>query len=147
VTVAPPHSQHGARHADHADHAGHAGHAGHADHAAQFRERFWWCLVLSIPVVAFSGMFADLIGYTRPAGTGWVSPAFGIIVFGYGGVPFLKGAAHEIRMRQPGMMLLISLGISVAFVASLTTSLHLGSFDLDFWWELALLIDVMLLGH
>jgi len=92
-------------------------------------------------------MFADLIGYTRPAGTGWVSPAFGIIVFGYGGVPFLKGAAHEIRMRQPGMMLLISLGISVAFVASLTTSLHLGSFDLDFWWELALLIDVMLLGH
>ena len=125
----------------------HAGHAGHADHAAQFRERFWWSLALSVPVVAFSGMFADLVGYTRPAGTGWISPLFGIAVFAYGGVPFLKGAAHEIRARQPGMMLLIGLAITVAFTASLATSLHVSSFDLDFWWELALLIDVMLLGH
>ena len=100
-----------------------------------------------MPVVAFSGMFADLIGYTLPARTGWISPTFGIIVFAYGGVPFLKGAAHEVRTRQPGMMLLIGLAISVAFVASLATSLHVSSFDLDFWWELALLIDVMLLGH
>ena len=121
--------------------------AGHADHAAQFRERFWWSLGLSVPVVAFSGMFADLVGYTRPAGTGWISPVFGIAVFAYGGVPFLKGAAHEIRVRQPGMMLLIGLAITVAFTASLATSLHVSSFDLDFWWELALLIDVMLLGH
>jgi Cu2+-exporting ATPase len=120
---------------------------GHADHAAQFRERFWWSLALSVPVVAFSGMFADLIGYTTPAGTGWISPLFGIVVFGYGGVPFLKGAGHELRVRQPGMMLLIGLAISVAFVASLVTSLHVSSFELDFWWELALLIDVMLLGH
>ena len=124
-----------------------AHHAGHADHAAQFRERFWWSLGLSVPVVAFSGMFADLVGYTRPAGTGWISPVFGIAVFAYGGVPFLKGAAHEIRARQPGMMLLIGLAITVAFTASLATSLHVSSFDLDFWWELALLIDVMLLGH
>jgi P-type Cu2+ transporter len=124
-----------------------ATHDGHADHAAQFRERFWWSLALSVPVVAFSGMFADLIGYTRPSGTGWISPLFGIVVFGYGGVPFLKGAAHELRVRQPGMMLLIGLAIAVAFVASLATSLHVSSFDLDFWWELALLIDVMLLGH
>ncbi|MDQ1510623.1 MAG: P-type Cu2+ transporter [Actinomycetota bacterium] len=131
-----------------AQHPGHgAAHDGHADHAAQFRERFWWSLALSIPVVAFSGVFADLIGYTRPAGTGWISPLFGVVVFGYGGVPFLKGAAHELRVRQPGMMLLIGLAISVAFIASLTTSLHVSSFDLDFWWELALLIDVMLLGH
>ena len=132
--------------AEHDTHHG-ANHAGHGDHAAQFRERFWLSLALSVPVVAFSGMFADLIGYTRPAGTGWISPLFGIIVFGYGGVPFLKGAAHELRVRQPGMMLLIGLAISVAFVASLATSLHVSSFDLDFWWELALLIDVMLLGH
>ena len=68
-------------------------------------------------------------------------------MFAYGGVPFLKGAAHEIRARQPGMMLLIGLAITVAFTASLATSLHVSSFDLDFWWELALLIDVMLLGH
>ncbi|MDQ1448521.1 MAG: P-type Cu2+ transporter [Actinomycetota bacterium] len=136
-TVAPDvqHAHHGATH------------DGHADHAAQFRERFWLSLALSVPVVAFSGMFADLIGYTRPSGTGWISPLFGIVVFGYGGVPFLKGAGHELRVRQPGMMLLIGLAISVAFIASLATSLHVSSFDLDFWWELALLIDVMLLGH
>jgi Cu2+-exporting ATPase len=137
-STATGHAGHGATHADH---------GGHADHAAQFRERFWWSLALSVPVVAFSGMFADLIGYTLPAGTGWISPTFGIIVFAYGGVPFLKGAAHELRTRQPGMMLLIGLAISVAFIASLATSLHVSTFDLDFWWELALLIDVMLLGH
>ena len=122
-------------------------HTDHADHAAQFRERFWWSLALSVPVVAFSGMFADLVGYTLPAGTGWISPLFGVAVFAYGGVPFLRGAADEIRARQPGMMLLIGLAITVAFTASLATSLHVSSFDLDFWWELALLIDVMLLGH
>src|SRR3954447_21392487 len=98
--------------------------AEHRDHAAQFRERFWWSLALSIPVVAFSGMFADLFGYTLPARTGWISPLFGIVVFLYGGVPFLRGAAHELRVRQPGMMLLIGLAISVAFVASVATSLH-----------------------
>ena len=104
--------------------AHHAGHAGHADHAAQFRERFWWSLALSVPVVAFSGHVRRPVGYTRPAGTGWISPLFGIAVFAYGGVPFLKGAAHEIRARQPGMMLLIGLAITVAFIASLATSLH-----------------------
>jgi Cu2+-exporting ATPase len=129
----------------HANAAGH--HGGHGDHVAQFRDRFWWSLVLSVPVVAFSGMFTDLVGYTRPAGTGWVSPLFGTVVFVYGGAPFLKGAVTELRARQPGMMLLIGLAITVAFTASLATSLHVGEADLDFWWELALLIDVMLLGH
>ncbi len=119
----------------------------HGDHAAQFRERFWWSLVLAVPVVAFSAMFADLVGYTRPAGTGWISPLFGTIVFVYGGAPFLKGAVDEARARLPGMMLLIGLAITVAYVASLATSLHIAAVDLDFWWELALLIDVMLLGH
>jgi Cu2+-exporting ATPase len=122
-------------------------HGAHTDHVAQFRDRFWWCLLLSVPVVAFSAMFADLVGYTRPAGTGWISPLFGTIIFFYGGAPFLKGAVGEVRARQPGMMLLIGLAIAVAFVSSLATSFHVGSFDLDFWWELALLIDVMLLGH
>src|SRR3954471_1526693 len=120
---------------------------GHADHAAQFRDRFWWSLVLSVPVVGFSGMFADLVGYSRPSGTGWVSPVFGTIVFVYGGAPFLRGAVTEMRARQPGMMLLIGLAITVAYVASLATSMRVGGVDLDFWWELALLIDVMLLGH
>ncbi len=135
-------------HADHAD-AGHAhhGHGAHGDHAAQFKDRFWWSVVLSVPVVAFSRMFAELVGYHRPAGTGWVAPVLGTLVFLYGGRPFLTGAVAELRAREPGMMLLIGLAISVAFVASLATSLHIGGVDLDFWWELALLVDIMLLGH
>src|SRR5262245_42562587 len=102
----------------HDEHAVHE----HHDHAAQFRDRFWWSLGLSVPVVAFSSMFADLVGYTRPAGTGWISPLFGTIVFAYGGVPFLTGAVSEVRARQPGMMLLIGLAITVAFSASWATS-------------------------
>ena len=103
--------------------------------------------MLSIPVVGFSEMFSDLLGYSLPAGTAWISPVFGIVVFLYGGWPFLSGAVGEIRSRQPGMMLLIGLAIMVAFVASLATSLGIGDVDLDFWWELALLIVIMLLGH
>ncbi len=119
----------------------------HGDHAAQFRDRFWGSLLLAVPVVAFSGMFADLLGYSLPAGTGWVSPVLGTVVFLYGGWPFLTGAVAEIRDRQPGMMLLVALAITVAFGASAATSLDVGGLDLDFWWELALLVVIMLLGH
>ncbi len=119
----------------------------HGDHVAQFRDRFWWSLALAVPVVVFSPMFADLVGYDLPSRTGWVAPLFGTIIFVYGGRPFLVGAAHELRARQPGMMLLIGLAITVAFVASWATTLHIGDLDLDFWWELALLIVIMLLGH
>jgi Cu2+-exporting ATPase len=140
-------------HGTHADHhdghhgGGHMGHAGHGDHAAQFRDRFWWSLLLALPVVGFSSMFGDLLGYTLPAGTGWVSPMLGTVVFFYGGWPFLTGAVSELRSRQPGMMLLVAMAITVAFVASGLTSLGVGGFDLDFWWELALLVVIMLLGH
>ncbi len=92
-------------------------------------------------------MFADLVGYTRPAGTDWISPVLGTVIFFYGGWPFLSGGVSEIRARQPGMMLLIALAITVAFTASLATSLGVGNIDLDFWWELALLVVIMLLGH
>src|SRR5258708_1089134 len=102
----------------HAQHSS-TSHGGHADHVAQFRDRFWWCVLLSVPVAAFSAMFADLIGYTPPSGTGWISPLLGSIAFFYGGAPFLEGAVRELRARQPGMMLLIGLAITVAFVASL----------------------------
>src|SRR5436190_12708186 len=136
------HDQH--EHAGHDD--GHAGHD-HSVHAAQFRDRFWWSLVLAVPIVVFSEMFSDLLGYDRPSGTAWVSPVLGVILFFYGGWPFLKGGVDEARARQPGMMLLIALAICVAFVASLATSLGIGDLDLDFWWELALLIVIMLLGH
>jgi Cu2+-exporting ATPase len=92
-------------------------------------------------------MFSDLLGYVPPENTGWISPVLGTVVFFYGGWPFLTGAWSEIRSRQPGMMLLITLAITVSFVASAATSLGIGSLDLDFWWELALLVVIMLLGH
>jgi P-type Cu2+ transporter len=138
---------HGADHGEQQDHGSHGGHAGHADHAAMFRSRFWLTLVLSVPVVAYSAMFQRLLHYTAPTfpGSDWVSPILGTAVFFYGGWPFMTGAISEIRTRQPGMMLLIGLAITVAFVASWAT--EFGAVDLDFWWELAALIAVMLLGH
>jgi Cu2+-exporting ATPase len=112
-----------------------------------FRSKFWLTLALTVPVVYFSHMFQMLIGYEAIAfpGSEWVAPVLGTIIFVYGGGPFLTGAVEEIRGRQPGMMLLIGLAISVAFGASWAT--ELGAVDLDFWWELAALIAIMLLGH
>jgi P-type Cu2+ transporter len=136
------HARHEHEHGGH----GHDGHD-HRDHAAQFRDRFWWSLLLALPVVGFSPMFADILGYSVPAGTAWISPVLGTAVFFYGGWPFLTGAVAEVRARQPGMMLLVALAITVAFVASGLTSLGIGGLDLDFWWELALLVVIMLLGH
>ncbi|MEH6822223.1 MAG: HAD-IC family P-type ATPase, partial [Dietzia psychralcaliphila] len=77
----------------------------------------------------------------------WVSPVFGTVMYAWGGSPFLSGAVSEIRSRAPGMMLLIALAITVAFIASMGASLGLLDHQLDFWWELALLIVIMLLGH
>ncbi len=124
-------------------------HGGHGDHAAQFKDRFWISLALAVPVVFFSEMFADLLGYLRPdfPGAGLIAPVLGTVIFVYGGQPFLTGGWSELKSRRPGMMLLISMAITVAFVASWVTTLQLGGFDLDFWWELALLIVIMLLGH
>ena len=126
---------------------GHGEHAGHS--ATMFRDRFWWSLILSVPVVFFSPMFADLLGYNSPEipGAYWIPPVLGTIIFLYGGTPFLKGAMTELKSRQPGMMLLIAMAITVAFIASWVTTLGLGGFHLDFWWELALLVTIMLLGH
>jgi len=112
-----------------------------------FRSKFWLTLLLTVPVVYFSDMFQMLLGYSAPTfpGSEWIAPILGTIIFIYGGEPFLTGALDEIRSRQPGMMLLIGLAISVAFIASWAT--ELGAVDLDFWWELAALIAIMLLGH
>jgi Cu2+-exporting ATPase len=114
-----------------------------------FRRRFWFSLVLSVPVVVFSHMMAELFGYTRPdfPGMTWIAPILGTVIFVYGGMPFLTGGWAELKSRRPGMMLLIAMAISVAFVASWVTTLGIGGFNLDFWWELALLIVIMLLGH
>jgi P-type Cu2+ transporter len=128
-------------------HGDHGGHGGHGDHAAQFRDRFWLSLVLTVPVIAYSEMVQEWLRFTPPAfpGSQWVAPVLGTIVFLYGGRPFLEGGLAELRSRQPGMMLLISLAILVAFGASVATLF--GAFELEFWWELALLITIMLLGH
>ncbi|WP_081602093.1 copper-translocating P-type ATPase [Corynebacterium halotolerans] len=136
------HDQHDEHHVhDHGEHAGHS--------VAMFRNRFWWSLVLSVPVVFFSPMFAEIIGYQIPEfpGSTWIAPILGTVIFFYGGLPFLKGGWTELRSRQPGMMLLIAMAITVAFVASWITTLGIGGFHLDFWWELALLVTIMLLGH
>jgi Cu2+-exporting ATPase len=135
----------------HTDHTGHgAGHgAGHGDHVAQFRRLFWVMLLLMLPVLGFSGMFAALLGYDLPDApwAAWISPLLGTVMFAWGGRPFLTGAVGELRSRTPGMMLLIALAITVAFLASWGASLGLLGMELDFWWELALLIVIMLLGH
>jgi Cu2+-exporting ATPase len=112
-----------------------------------FRDRFWICLALTIPVVIYSPMVQEWFGYTAPTfpGSDWIAPVLGTVIFVYGGLPFLRGGVQEARDRQPGMMLLIAMAITVAYVASLATTL--GWFDLDFWWELAALITIMLLGH
>ncbi|MDI9907199.1 heavy metal translocating P-type ATPase [Rhodococcus sp. IEGM 1406] len=127
----------------------HGAHGGHADHAAQFRTLFAVMLVIAVPVVAADAMFADLVGYTLPENSlvEWISPVLGTVMYFWGGKPFLTGAVAEIRSRQPGMMLLIALAITVAFFASWAASLHWVDHTLDFWWELALLIVIMLLGH
>ena len=137
-------------HAGHDSHQEHGDrHAGHGAHGEMFREKFWVSLLLSVPVVAFSHMFADLVGYMVPdfPGASWIPPVLGTAIFVYGGAPFLTGGWAELKSRRPGMMLLISMAITVAFLASWVTTLGLGGFNLDFWWELALLIVIMLLGH
>jgi Cu2+-exporting ATPase len=128
-------------------HQGHRGHDKHAGHRVEmFRRRFWWSLLLSVPVVVTSHMVMDWFGYELDFyGMEWVGPVLGSIVFVWGGWPFLEGGRRELQDRQPGMMLLIAMAITVAYGASMATSLD--RFDLDFWWELSLLVTIMLLGH
>jgi Cu2+-exporting ATPase len=104
-------------------------------------------LLLTVPTVIYSSMAQDVLGYTAPqfAGDTFVAPLFGTAVFLYGGPVFLRGGWDELRSRQPGMMLLISMGLLVAFGASVAT--ELGWIDVDLWFELATLVTIMLLGH
>jgi Cu2+-exporting ATPase len=143
------HHEHGHQgHGGHDGHGGH-GHGGHGDHVAQFRRLFWIMLLLAIPVVGLSPMFAAILRYPLPdvPGLEWVSPVLGTVMFAWGGRPFLTGAVDELRARKPGMMLLIALAITVAFLSSWAANLGLIDRELDFWWELALLLVIMLLGH
>jgi len=131
-------------------HGGHDAHGGHDKHAGHdpemFRRKFWLSLALTIPLVVTSEMVMYWFGYSLDFwGMDLLGPVLGSIVFWWGGWPFLAGGVSEVRDRQPGMMLLISMAITVAYVASMATSLDW--FDLDFWWELAALVTIMLLGH
>ncbi|KTR59695.1 ATPase, partial [Rothia kristinae] len=147
------HSGHGGhdQHAGHDHHGGHAGHGGgHMQHhVMMFRRLFWIMLVLAVPVSVFSHGFAHLLGYSLPDAewVRWIAPVLGTVMYVWGGKPFLSGAVSEIRSKSPGMMLLISLGITVAFLSSWGATLHLLDSGLEFWWELALLVVIMLLGH
>jgi len=141
------HAGHVAHQGQHGDHAGHGGHGGHGDHVGQFRRLFWINLVIAAPVVGLSPMFAMLLGYSVPGWAGWVAAVLGTVMYVWGGKPFLTGAWSELRSRKPGMMLLIALAITVAFFASWAATLGLVHHELEFWWELALLIVIMLLGH
>ena len=139
-------------HAGHAAHGmdkpgEHAQHVDHSGHEDMFRKRFWVSLLLSIPVLLYTPMLQMWFGFMMPefSGSQWVAPLFSVIVFLYGGVPFIQMAIPEIRNRQPGMMLLVSLAISVSFIYSLAAIfVNLGE---GFFWELVTLIDIMLLGH
>ena len=137
-------------HGDHSGHGGHgdhSGHGGHGDHVGQFRRLFWINLVIAIPAVTLSPMFSMLLGYEVPGWAGWVAAVLGTVMYVWGGRPFLTGAVSELKSRKPGMMLLIALAITVAFFASWAATLGLVHHELEFWWELALLIVIMLLGH
>jgi P-type Cu2+ transporter len=120
-------------------------HAGHS--VEMFRDKFWWSVALTIPTVVWSPMVQQWLGYRAPAflGSNYIPAIFGTLLFLYGGTVFLRGAVQEIKDRLPGMMTLISLAITVAFVFSLTVTLGVPGMDL--WWELATLITVMVLGH
>ena len=130
---------------EHASHTGHDKHAGHTPE--MFRDRFFVSLLLTFPILYFSEQLQDWFGYRAAQfpGSAWVNPVLGTILYFYGGLVFLKGALRELRARTPGMMTLIALGITAAYGYSLAVSLGLPG--MPFYWELATLIDVMLLGH
>ncbi len=113
-----------------------------------FRDRFWISAMLTVPAVIWSGHIEMLLHYRAPAvpGANWIPAVFGTLVFLYGGRAFLQGAWRELRARLPGMMTLISLAITVAFVFSWIVELKLIRAD-ALWWELATLVTIMLLGH
>jgi Cu2+-exporting ATPase len=131
----------------HEHHKGGGNHTDHSGHEMMFRNRFWVSLALTLPVLLFSETIQGWLGFTMPtfAGSRWIGPVFSIIVFAYGGVPFLQMAVPEIKNKQPGMMTLISLAILVAFVYSLFA--FFSGIGKTFFWELVTLIDIMLLGH
>ncbi len=129
---------------NHDQHAGHDKHAGHSP--AMFKRRFFICLALTLPVLYFAPSFQQWFNYQaiQFPGSNWVTPILSTVIYFYGGWVFLKGAYYEFRSKI-GMMTLVALAITVAFVYSVAVSLGLEGNS--FYWELATLVDIMLLGH
>ncbi len=131
------------------DHSGHNGHDKHAGHSPKmFRDKFWLSLVMTLPVVYWSAHIQHLLGYRALEfpGSAWIPPVLGTIIFIYGGWVFIQGAWRELKVKLPGMMTLISLAITVAFIFSWVVDLGLIQAE-SLWWELATLVTIMLLGH
>jgi len=135
---------------DHGDHGaipmGMAGHDHHKMMIADFKKRFWLSSILTIPILVLSPMIQHLLGYQMAVpGNKFILLALSTFVYFWGGWPFLKGFWSEIKKAAPGMMTLIAMAISVAYFYSAATVFGLKG--VDFFWELATLIDIMLLGH
>ena len=131
---------------NHHAHQDHDQHAGHSPN--MFRDKFWLSLILTLPVVYWSGHIQMLLRFQAPEffGSAWIPPVLGTVIFFYGGWVFIQGAWRELKARLPGMMTLISLAIAVAFLFSWVVQLKLIAAE-ALWWELATLIAIMLLGH
>lgn len=142
-------------HSNHMHHDNHASHhhSGHAHHHGNFKVKFFVSLILAIPIILLSPMMGVNLPFqfTFP-GSEWVVLILSTILFFYGGKPFLSGGKDEIATKKPGMMTLVALGISVAYIYSLY-AFYMNNFSsatghtMDFFWELATLILIMLLGH
>src|SRR6266516_4537696 len=143
--TAPPRKQENRGDMAHDEHASHDKHAGHS--VEMFRDKFWCSVALTIPTIIWSPTVQQWLGFHAPSfpGSPYIPALFGTILFFYGGIVFLRGAVQEIKDRLPGMMTLISLAITVAFVFRLAVTLGVPGMDL--WWELSTLITIMILGH
>ena len=132
-------------HEHHSEHQEHDKHAGHS--VAMFKDRFWLCLILTIPVLAYSEMIQHWLNFTPPMfpGSAYVPFVLSTIIFFYGGTVFIKSAWGELKAKLPGMMTLISLAIITAYVYSVATQFFIEGEG--FFWELATLVTIMLLGH
>ncbi|AKD05028.1 copper-translocating P-type ATPase [Pontibacter korlensis] len=138
-------TRHHPPHNDHSEHGGH-GHDHHRMMIEDFKKRFWVSFVLSAPVIVLSPMVQHILGYTLEVPYSmYIAFVLSSIIFFYGGWPFLTGLAEEVKKGSPGMMTLIGVAISVAYLYS--TAVTFGLEGMDFFWELATLIVVMLLGH
>lgn len=142
------HNHHNMNHG-HGSHGSHdSGHDKHAGHSPEmFRDKFWLSLILTIPVVLYSRMVQEWLGFAMPefTGSGWIPFVLGSVIFFYGGIVFIKSATGELRARVPGMMTLISLAILSAYIYSVATTFFISG--TEFFWELATLIVIMLFGH